>query len=365
MKFFLITYLLLCSLSVQAKYLIVVDAGSSGSREYIYYYDQAKGNGLNSVKEVAKLKVEPGMSVIASSRDPKVLENYLQPMARFALENIPSAEQKQTTLTWYATAGMRLISPVRQAKTYLAIQNWFTTKTPFKIRDIKTIPGQQEGAFMWLSSNYTTHSLLDRTPHAILDMGGASTQIVFNRTDQKQANVTVKLNDKSYYLFSHSFLGLGRNEARNQFANTAACFAKNYPLPNGHLGVGNLAACQRQIKVFLQARYQIEKFVPLLPQQLFIGYNALYYFAKDMGVKALSIQTIEKLGNQACARDWHKTADPNQIYQFGHCFSGAYFSTLMKDYGFSPQQRLKTAKGSWTLGVAVVLANKGAVTWVN
>ena len=80
----------------------------------------------------------------------------------------------------------------------------------------------------------------------VLDMGGASTQISF-LTKDGQFNAAVTINQRQYPLFSHSFLGLGQDQAMMQFLNDQSCFNKGYILPDQRPGNGQFNLCEEHL----------------------------------------------------------------------------------------------------------------------
>lgn len=340
------------------QYAVVIDAGSSGSRVYVYSFEPSDSLEKTAIKQVASLKVEPGISAYAGVKKMKPVKQYLQPLISFAKEKIPADAHKKTPLFWYSTAGMRLLSPVKQRRTYKRIEKIIKQQSDFKIAAIQTISGSMEGVLMWLSANYQNQSLSSKQPVGIIDMGGGSTQIVF-ATKSPQHTVKVHFPAKTFELFSHSFLGMGRNALRSQFTNDAACFSQGFQLPSQAYAQGQFAECQTAIMQFVQLRHKISKKIPTLPSINFVAFDGFYKMAKRLGLKTLSIQSLDKAGNKACRMKWKSHSPSAKNANFDNCFNSAYFSILLAKYGFSPKAKLTVKEGSWTLGTAVLLAGQG------
>lgn len=315
-------------------YAIVVDAGSSGSRLFIYSYQKSSAFSDLDIKQVASLKVEPGISAYAKTSSSKAIVDYIKPLINFAVKNIPLEKQKSTTFTWYSTAGMRLVTPTLQQKTYFRIKSYLTHNTQFKPSGIETIPGAKEGALMWLSTYYRNH-----IPTGILDMGGASTQIVFPVTKPNFATVIVNFPKKSFKLYSKSYLGLGQNEIRHQLRNDPSCFSTT-------LTANKYKNCQNKIKTFLQIHYHFNQ-ASILPRLQFIAYDAFYKTIKKLKLKSLNIAALNHIGPTVCANN------------LDTCFNTAYFSILLGLYGFKPSDNITIQDSSWTLGHAVLIAKSG------
>jgi Golgi nucleoside diphosphatase len=90
-------------LAVHAEeYSIMIDAGSTGSRAYIFHTDEKTGS--FTVEKGAKLK--PGLS----STPVNNVSQYLGSIAQDAKRRIPAPFWKQTTVYLRATGGMRALS---------------------------------------------------------------------------------------------------------------------------------------------------------------------------------------------------------------------------------------------------------------
>ena len=108
---------LACNMA-EARYGLIIDAGSSGSRIYIFCWKPSRANGIPWVKAAPGLEgeppweqeVEPGLSDYKAN--PQDVGKYLQPLIDYALKKIGNNPQTltQTPLYLMATAGMRRLS---------------------------------------------------------------------------------------------------------------------------------------------------------------------------------------------------------------------------------------------------------------
>ena len=222
-------------------YGIVVDAGSSGSRAYLYHWpSKSQPTDLLSIKPLMDSfkqplvkTVTPGLSSLESSPDQAFA--YLKPLLDFASKHIPEENQAETPLFILATAGMRLIPPEKQDLILNNLYDNISQKYSFYFPEdnLEIISGIQEGIYQWLAINY----VLDKFGHdpgqnrhptvGAIDMGGASMQIAVEVTAQDISKFSAKdkgkvvevnlgcLDTKShhYKLFVTTFLGYGANEA--------------------------------------------------------------------------------------------------------------------------------------------------------
>jgi len=244
-------------------YGIVLDAGSSGTRAYIYYWPSHSGNhhDLLNLKPVVQdgeplvKKVSPGLS--SQGENPTGSFEYLRPLLDFAAQYVPKDKHKETPLYILATAGMRLIEKQQQTEILENVKNGIKLNYQFYFPEghLEIISGKQEGIYQWLAINYVLgkfkhyedqgentelvaveHSsgrenliFRPRTVGA-LDMGGASMQVALEITSnlqlqdmsEKEKSQIAEINlgclehdkEHTYRVFVTTFLGYGANEAR-------------------------------------------------------------------------------------------------------------------------------------------------------
>jgi golgi apyrase len=233
------------------RYGVILDAGSSGTRIHVYTW-------LNSViarqdaNEIARRslpvlrthgkwtkKIHPGVS--SFSETPNLVgPEHLQPLLAHALDIIPKNSVKDTPIFLLATAGVRLLPDVQKNELLGQICAYMGRHSQFLLPDcdlhIQAIPGETEGLYGWIATNYLVggfdaphahrHGKGHHT-HGFLDMGGASAQIAFapNATEaEKHANDlkllrlrTVDGHETEYRVFVTTWLEFGVNEARKRY----------------------------------------------------------------------------------------------------------------------------------------------------
>ncbi|KAJ7154261.1 nucleoside-diphosphatase [Mycena filopes] len=234
---------------------IVIDAGSSGSRVQIYSWRDPrsitiqKGGALSkSLPKVEKgtregeawmTKVEPGISSFADT--PESIPQHLRPLLAHARNLVPPSLQPTTPLFLLATAGMRLLSPEKQALVLQHACTFIVTHSEFKIdgpssagpcgSSVRIITGEEEGLFGWIAVNYLMDGFLEsQTTYGFLDMGGASTQIAFEpqaaHVDDHMSLIDVRLrllggDEIHHKVFVTTWLGYGTNQARERYIGEA------------------------------------------------------------------------------------------------------------------------------------------------
>ncbi|KAG1728588.1 nucleoside phosphatase family-domain-containing protein [Suillus paluster] len=240
---------------------IVIDAGSSGSRLQIYSWKDPdvvlseQGDDVrDKLPKVEKgvqegedwiMKVEPGLSTFADN--PEGVSEYLAPLLKHARSQIPPSLESETPIFLLATAGMRLLTAVQQARVLSAACKYLKSASSFRIDDeskdgpcgssVQIITGEEEGLYGWIAVNYLMDGFYGKdkkTTYGFLDMGGASTQIAFEPSDKLSGDklnlVDVRLrllggDEVNHSVFVTTWLGYGTNQARERYvAKTVESF---------------------------------------------------------------------------------------------------------------------------------------------
>ncbi|KKA28317.1 hypothetical protein TD95_003022 [Thielaviopsis punctulata] len=229
-------------------YGVVFDAGSSGTRVYVYKWKDHKKaledggskhrHSLPRIKIEESKKVHPGVSSFAET-PARIGPDHLKSLVEVALGEIPKEKVSSTPVYLMATAGMRLLSDLQQRTLLSEMCTYFRKHTDFHIADCKTqfqvIPGETEGLYGWIAANYLLGGFEsdddDKHGHhgtyGFLDMGGASAQIAFapNATEAAKHADDLKLlrfrtldgNPLEYKVFTTTWLGFGANKARDRY----------------------------------------------------------------------------------------------------------------------------------------------------
>ncbi len=268
-----------CSPSTEKdKYVLIIDAGSQGSRIHIYHFKENQRNTLDQIMKQDGLvfpklvnetyyHVIPGLSSYADDNDNDnefaiKASKSLNQLLNKALNIIPKEFHDDIQLAIKATAGLRLIG-VEKSELILKeiekniIENYSFLKIDNGNEDnkrIEVMDGKYEAIYSWITLNY----LLGRIGHdydkefddinndnddnqelyikgsdlntaAIIDLGGASTQIVFepkfpndnylknqylSLLEPGDHKYEVEFSGLNYTLYQHSHLGYGIMEAR-------------------------------------------------------------------------------------------------------------------------------------------------------
>lgn len=387
-------------------YGAIIDAGSSGSRIYLYKWPARNFHSLPPpLSEVAratneKNKVTPGIS------SPDGLAK-LPGLVEAAKGLVPKGvDLKTVPLYLGATAGMRILHPDAESQIMADVRKALhASGFLFKDSWARVLSGEEEGAFGWLSANYLLNKgMPDATASTLgaLDLGGASTQITFRPSGSILANffpLEIASPNYNYDLYTHSFLYYGAKESRLNFdQNVLASTSVNPCYPTGYTsddtnmtGSSKWVECLEKVKGLFQKSSQSDLcynsdreptrcsfngvYQPAFGDKKFIGMSAYVYawqyLRLETGERTSDLDKLNANGATVCARDYQKqkeTAPPGTYppalpYQ---CFIAAYsYQLLSYGYGMptkdTPVQMYDKIDGSsveWSFGMMLTEANK-------
>ena len=212
-------------------YGVIIDAGSSGSRLFVYVWPAHDGYADHLIhirplldaqtQKPVVSKISPGLSEFTGVRAANASE-YMAPLLDLACRHIPEHLHAGTPLYILATAGMRLLAETDRTAIITNLRTQLPKKYKFQIVDshIDVIDGQMEGVYSWIAVNYIlgrfehgksetavasqasvaraddTSAVLqaptrDNRPDTVgmIDMGGASVQIAFEVNGRVEADL--------------------------------------------------------------------------------------------------------------------------------------------------------------------------------
>jgi Golgi nucleoside diphosphatase len=138
---------------ISSGYIILIDAGSSGSRIYIHQYKFYENQLLPLIEEAEVTKTQPGLSSYAL--DPLDCYKPIKKLMEFAKTKIPKDQWHKTAVHLQATAGLRSISSEQANAILEVIRNELeTSEFLFERHWAKIISGEQEGLNGWITTNY-------------------------------------------------------------------------------------------------------------------------------------------------------------------------------------------------------------------
>lgn len=356
------------------KQAIVIDAGSSGSRIYIYNISDGEFEGLPLVQsEIAAKKVEPGISEMDSQ--PEQVEQGLKELIEYAKQQIDEANWATTPVHLMATAGMRLETPAQQEATMAKVSE-ILAASPFDFKEALILSGQYEGLYAWIAINYLDDAFdPEQERESMLEMGGASTQIAYLNASVSPDMVKRAYRGQNYDIYAKSYLLMGQDQAF-KLAQTPYCFPAGYEIDSVQVGTGDFAACALDI---------VEKYTSDCPNpgdpecvfgtdfqapeiDSYLAISAFYYtfdFLKFEG--EVTLNTLAEKATEYCSMSWEevekKYTGIDKKYLKTYCFYASYFWSLLsqgyeldEDLQILFSNKIDGEEPSWTWGAAVDLA---------
>ena len=227
-------------------YLAMIDAGSSGCRAHVYRYGKlgSLSGPLYILPKHDSKKVKPGLSSFASQ--PADAGASLQGLVDFLKEQVPEESWEQTPIWLKATAGLRMVADHEKEQILESVRAFLgnSANSPFVFRPsyAKVIPGYEEGGFGWIAFNYLQKVIGPRKkqgadtvePFAVVEMGGASTQVTQIVSSPAEAaklpekyRFSFAIEGESFTLYTYSYLGYGAEQAREQLNKYYTSNTKN------------------------------------------------------------------------------------------------------------------------------------------
>lgn len=214
------------------QYALTIDAGSTGSRIHVYKFQNCGPSPQLEYETFMMLK--PGLS--SYKDDPTAAAASLDPLMEEAMRVVPKSLWNCSPVEVKATAGLRLLGEKQSSAILEEVRNHLESKYKFPVPEgaIEIMEGKDEGVYAWITANYllgkigegvkTTDTL------AVMDLGGASTQIVFepdftNSNDdfhEGDHKYELKFMGKDHVLYQHSYLNYGLMRARRSVHNLVA-----------------------------------------------------------------------------------------------------------------------------------------------
>ena len=215
------------------QYALMIDAGSTGSRIHVYKFNNC---GPSPTYEYELFKMtQPGLS--SFSGRPQDAAQSLDVLMDEAVKVVPESLRKCTPVAVKATAGLRLLGAEQSGAILQAVERRLKERYPFEVQEkdgVVIMDGKDEGVYAWITANYMLNAIrgADSPAHtsssssssswAVLDLGGASTQIVFEPSFSKpdssltdgEHKYDLVFSGRKYVLYQHSYLGYGLMHAR-------------------------------------------------------------------------------------------------------------------------------------------------------
>lgn len=241
-------------------YALVADAGSTGTRVYVYH--------LGAGSEVQITDVGKGPALSSFQDTPEKAAEAVKAQLFKAQALIPPELRPAVPVSVFATAGLRLLPEETQQAIFEGLKKGLLSESyPFDADalEVRTISGREEGVFALLAANYlektlrATLEVTGRDLMGVLDLGGSSTQVAVPPSLTDGESLALKLG--SEHTFVRSYLNLGMERMRHRtyqrLMETAAadvreqktvpnpCAFTDYAEDGGEWrGVGRAVECQ-------------------------------------------------------------------------------------------------------------------------
>ena len=183
---------------------------------------------------------EGGSGLSSYKTDAEGAAKSLDILMDVAMEKVPDALKSCTPVAVKATAGLRKLGTEMSEKILDAVRHRLETAYPFPVvskdeNGVEVMDGKDEGVYAWITTNYLLGKIggPDHTETAaVFDLGGGSTQIVFEPTfkgsnggmPEKMAEGDHKykltFGGRDFELYQHSHLGYGLMAARETIHKT-------------------------------------------------------------------------------------------------------------------------------------------------
>lgn len=384
----------------------VVDAGSSGSRIYLYA-TTTHGSGFE-IKQLFTNKDTPhGLAWYdgnqgADSAPANAGVSGIQPLlsALQAFMDSSGIAKKQVNVNVLATAGMRMVDADTANAIYQSVKSTIA-RNGFAIRQVGTLSGQNEGLYAWADVNYLAGNFkTGAVTQGIVDVGGASSQVAFVTSSRQDPNVvTLRVNGVPYPVFSVSYLGLGQSQARLAMlkdsasggVNASVCYPNNstgspatYDADAGKIRISSTgssysAACYgvyenviSSISAGTDNGYPITQISSLkdFNTTQFVGLSSIYHVLKDWGALGATHpqQSLEDavaskcLGHNAWPRVLAQYKNVPSVFSQNACANATYLNAYVygrQSLGIHPAKlsssaTINSSELSWTRGFLVV-----------
>ena len=218
------------------QYALMIDAGSTGSRIHVYKFNNCGPTPELENEEFQMTEKRPGGSGLSSYKsDAEGAAKSLDMLMDVAIRTVPDEYKSCSPVAVKATAGLRVLGDEMSAEILEAVRTRLETVYPFPVVSrerygVEIMKGEDEGVYAWITTNYLLGKIggPDKTPTAaVFDLGGGSTQIVFQPTfkEAQDGGLPEKLADgehkyelnfggREFTLYQHSHLGYGLMSAR-------------------------------------------------------------------------------------------------------------------------------------------------------
>ncbi len=364
--------------NIAKQMILIFDAGSSGTRAYLYGWHLEKGKVLPKVffagppEKPWVLKAPGGLATLVDRLNE--VPTYLKPLLVFVKDKLGT--QAKIPTYFYATGGVRKLHDSQEKILLKTVADTLRKETFLDVKEVLELSGQEEGTFTWVAVNALAGKF-DHSPPAetigIVELGGASLQIAFvpEKAPEKD-RVTLTLGAQTYTLYSHSYDGVGREEAFHRLASAQhlnRCFlGERGAGPGSQLCIQELMdrLALRNVKCHSQCALQDVYQAPLRGE--FVGIENFSHVGNEHGEPHPDLKFLEQLGNKVCAlslSDYRKLY-PKAPNPHKACFDISFLRSILEGDGrdrglgfnsaikYRAVAHIKNQEPSWTYGATLL-----------
>lgn len=379
-------------------YGAAIDAGSSGSRIYLYRWPKNQ-----DTRQLTRVESE---AIFSEERNPGISDeqgvgvDMLHELVALAESYLPpGVDPGEVSIYLGATAGLRLVDESSERDIMSRVRS-VLHDSRFQFHDVwaRTISGEEEGLYDWLVANYLKNGgdfpTTSTTTYGALDLGGASTQISFPSLEDN--TFPLRIGSMEFPLKTKSFLHFGVDQARVNYDDKFASNTKINPCyPIGYTdsttdisGSSDWESCLSSVAQLFDSNEEGAQTNPIPSQhivdeqQKFIAMSAFVYtwdfLGLNIGDKTQDLDALLRRSEDICNRGLKQQEKQferrsfrkptNRILMKPHtqCFNAAFsYQLLSKGYGMSTTKTpiqiyydINGTKVQWALGLMLVEANK-------
>ncbi|OQR73319.1 ectonucleoside triphosphate diphosphohydrolase 5-like [Tropilaelaps mercedesae] len=155
------------------RYSIMFDAGSTGTRMYVFKFEIS----FLEVRLLDEVVMKTTLPISAVTH----IGDHLKPLLKKAEKTVPSSKRSVTPIVLLATAGLRLRDDKFKEKIFEAVRKSFKSSS-FRSgkKAVGILDGVNEGFYCFLTVAYALDNMrLINVNIAVLDLGGGSMQVTF------------------------------------------------------------------------------------------------------------------------------------------------------------------------------------------
>jgi guanosine-diphosphatase len=210
------------------QYALMIDAGSTGSRIHVYRFNNC-GPTPELEKEEFKMTEKGAGGLSSYGANAEKAAKSLDVLMEVAMKEVPDKLKACSPVAVKATAGLRLLGDEMSDAILEAVRIRLETVYPFPVVSkeeggVIVMDGKDEGVYAWITTNFLLGNIggPEKTKTAaVFDLGGGSTQVVFEPTfklPEKMADgdhkYSLQFGGRDFELYQHSHLGYGLMSAR-------------------------------------------------------------------------------------------------------------------------------------------------------